>query len=399
MTETSELSLVAIVAAGVFAPFLGDRLNRWIRIPGAVLEILLGILIGPVVLGWAQNTEVVDGISQFGLALLMFLAGYELEFDRIRGGPLRLAVGGWLCSVLLGLLCGFLLRGQTEAALMLGLALTTTALGTILPMMQDAGVLPTPFGAKMMAIGAVGEFGPIVLIALLLTSDDPARTGLLLVVFVVIVVVTAIVASRRRASPRISRLLSATLGTSAQLPIRLAMFAVVFLLWVSHSFGLDVLLGAFAAGIIERIAVNAGEPREEKVIKSKLEAIGFGVFIPFFFVVSGLSMDLDSLAENPVSLLLLPLFLVLFLLVRGVPTYVLARSDPDRRRLALLSSAALPLLVAITSIGTDEGVLRTDTAAALVLAGMLSVLIFPLVALRGIQSQTTPLAGTTPSSR
>ncbi|MBO2455149.1 cation:proton antiporter [Actinomadura barringtoniae] len=379
-------SAVAIVAAGVVAPRLSDAFSRWIPVPSVVLEIVLGILIGPVVLGWAKEGPFIGQLADFGLAVLMFLAGYEIEFDRIRGGPLKLAVSGWLVSLCLGLGAGLLFQGWDVLAVVVGLCLTTTALGTILPMLHDAGALPTPFGARAMAIGALGECGPIVAIAVLLGGDQPAKTITLLAVFAVITVTAAIVAVRGRRNPQVARMIRATLTTSAQLAIRLAMFMIVLMLWIADSFGLDVLLGAFAAGIIERLAIEAADsPRTQEVVKSKLEAIGYGFLVPFFFVVSGMRLDLAALAEDPWDLALIPLFLLLFLVVRGGPTMLLHRRDlpsGERRALSLLASSALPLVVVITTLGVEEHNLKPSIAAALVCAGMLSVLIFPLVALR-----------------
>jgi Kef-type K+ transport system membrane component KefB len=378
-------SAVAIVAAGVVAPRLSDAFARWIPVPSVVLEIALGILIGPSVLGWAKEGPFIGQLADFGLAVLMFLAGYEIEFDRIKGSPLRLAISGWVVSLCLGLGIGLLFQGWDVLAVVVGLCLTTTALGTILPMLHDAGALPTPFGARAMAIGALGECGPIVAIAVLLGGDQPGKTIVLLAVFAVITVLAAFMAVRGRRSPQLARMVRATLTTSAQLAIRLAIFMIVLMLWIADSFGLDVLLGAFAAGIIERLAIQAVDsPRTQEAVKSKLEAIGYGFLVPFFFVVSGIRMDLGALGEDLWALALIPVFLVLFLVVRGVPTFLLHRRDlpqGERRSLALLASAALPLVVVITTLGVQEHGLKASTAAALVCAGMLSVLIFPLLAL------------------
>lgn len=383
--SSSTVGVVAVVGAVALAPLLADHLVRWIAVPSVVLEILLGILIGPVVLGWATETELIGTVADFGLAFLMFLAGYEIEFARIRGEPLRLAAITWVISLAVGLTAGALIDGRTSVALVVGLALTTTALGTILPMLHDSGALPTPFGARVMAVGALGEFGPIVAVALLLTSDQPGRTAVLLLIFAAIAVLAGVAGVRRRSHPRIARLLSATLTTSSQFAIRIAMLMVVTLVWVAGSFGLDTLLGAFAAGIVGRLAIETGDPGEREIIKSKLEAIGYGFVVPFFFVVSGIRLDLNALIDNPWAVLLVPLFVALFLVVRGVPVLWLFRGDlasGDRRALALLASTALPLVVVITTIGVESHGLKPSTAAALVCAGMVSVLVLPLLAFK-----------------
>jgi len=389
---------VLILAAAFIAPLISDHLSRWIAIPTVVLELLLGILIGPVLLGWAHQGEVVDAISDLGLSMLMFLAGYEIDFARIKGRPLRLAVTGWLISLAAGLLIAFgiaawlhgsssddLVSHDNAAALVLGLAIATTALGTILPPLRDAGLLPTALGSRVMAVGALGEFGPIVAVALLLTTDNPARTSLLLVGFVALALAGVWLATRRR-PPRLARLITATLGTSAQLAVRMAMLIVVFMLWVALGLGLDALVGAFSAGIIVKAFLAGGGHEEAEVVESKLEGIGFGFLVPFFFVMSGIKLDLKALLNSPADAATIPLFLVLFLLVRGLPTLVLYRRDDlgktGRNALALFASTQLPMVVVITSIGVSSGAIKASTAAALVTAGMLSVLIFPLIALR-----------------
>ncbi|MEU5882070.1 cation:proton antiporter [Spirillospora sp. NPDC047279] len=388
MSDDSALgfSVVAIVAATALAPLLADRLVRWIAVPSVVLEIMLGILIGPVVLGWATEDPFIGQLADFGLAVLMFLAGFEIEFARIKGSPLRLAIAGWSSSLALGLVAGLALESWDVLAVVVGLCFTTTALGTILPMLHDRGALPTPFGARAMAAGALGECGPIIAVAVLLSGDRPWHTVLLLVAFAAVTVLAAAAAVRQHRHPTIARLVNATLTTSSQLAIRFALLMIVFMLWITSEFGLDVLLGAFAAGIVERLAIETSDrERTKEVVKSKLEAIGYGFVVPFFFVVSGMRLDLAALASDPVALLTVPLFLVVFLVVRGGPVLLLYRSDlegADRRALALLASAALPLVVVITTLGVEEHGLPASTAAALVCAGMASVLVFPLVAFR-----------------
>lgn len=387
-----------MLAAGFLAPFLADRLSRWMVVPSVVLELLLGVLLGPVVLGWARPGDVVTVMSDLGLSMLMFLAGYEVDFARIRGRPLRLAVTCWLVSLtgglliaggIVGLLAGGaaddLVAHRSAAALVVGLAITTTALGTILPPVRDAGLLPTVLGGQIMAVGALGEFGPIVAVALLLTSDQPGRTAVLLVAFAVLAVCGVWLATRHR-PPRFARLIASTLNTSTQVAVRLAMLVVVFMVWAALAFGLDSLLGAFSAGIIVKAFLGTGSHDEESVVASKLEGIGFGFLVPFFFVMSGVTLDIRALLTSPVDALMVPLFVLLFLLVRGVPTLVLYRREQvvgaERRALALFAATQLPLVVVITSLGVNNGAIKASTAAALVTAGVLSVLIFPMIALR-----------------
>ncbi len=386
MTEDTVAALVVIVAVAVIAPFVADRLHAWLAVPAVVAEILLGILVGPDVLGLVEvaDGDVVSALSDLGLAFLMFLAGYEIDFARIRGRPLRLSVLGWLVSLVLAMATGLLLARTDEAGLVLGLALTTTALGTILPILRDSGQAATPFGVRVLAIGAVGEFLPILAIAFAFSGERPAHTTVVLVLFAIAGVLAAWLARRPR-HPRIARLVTATLGTSAQLGVRISVFVVIGMFALAEFLGLDPILGAFAAGIVVHLFLAAGSEHEAEAVFSRLEGIGFGFFIPLFFVVSGVQFDLDALLSDGRALLLLPVFLVLFLVMRGVPTWLLHRRElPEREPVALglFAATALPLVVVITSIGVDEGAVLPATAASLVGAGMISVLLFPMLGLR-----------------
>ena len=379
MDRSTLATLALISAAAVLAPVLADLLRR-LRIPSVVIEIGLGILIGQQVLGWAHPDDVVRALAALGLSFLMFLAGYEIDLGRIRGQPLNRAVSGFGVSLVLAGLLSFVMvsTGFALDTLVIGLALTTTALGTLLPMVRDSGVLDTPFGSHVLAIGTVGEFGPIVMITLLLSSDNPVGSGLLLVVFVVVAVTAALVATRPQ-PPRVVRMLQSNLHSSSQLPVRVAVLLIVVLVWLASDLGLDVLLGAFASGVVVRL-FSSGPDGD--VVREKLDAIGFGFLVPIFFIVSGMNFDLDALTSSVSTILRVPLFLALFLLVRGLPAILLYRTKVDRRLLAplaLFSATALPLVVVITQLGVETGRMRPENAAALVGAGMLSVLIYPLV--------------------
>ncbi|SDT10461.1 cation:proton antiporter [Jiangella sp. DSM 45060] len=383
MSNETLWMLTAVFGAALLAPFTADRLARFAAVPPVVIEIGLGILIGPAVLGWVRDTDVVSALSDLGLAFLMFLAGYEIDFRRIRGGPLRAAAWGWAASLVLGIGLGFLVAG-TDARLVVGLALTTTALGTLLPMLRDHGLADTTLGTRFLAIGAAGEFLPILAIAFALSGERPAHTTIVLAVFGLVAVGAAVMARQPR-HPRLARMVTSTLGTSAQVGLRLCVFVVVAMFAIAAGLGLDPVLGAFAAGIVVHLFLDAGDPHESEQVLSRLEGIGFGFFIPIFFVMSGVRFDVDALLAEPSTLLLLPVFLLFFLLVRGGPTVLLQRDALGVRpavSLGLLASTALPLVVVITGIAQDEGVLGAGTASALVGSGMLSVLIFPTLALR-----------------
>ncbi len=374
-------TLAVIVGLAAAAPILADLVPRQSP-PLVVVEILLGILVGPPVLGLIHVTPLADLLAQFGLAFLFFLAGFELELDRVRGAPARLATETWLVSVAVALAIAAALEAANVIVnfLFVGCALTTTALGTLTPILRDRGELEGRLGAFVMASGAVGELGPIVLIAVLLTqSSDRELSALVLVAFAAVAVVAALAAPHVRPR-RVVAVIEATMEATGQLAVRLSVLLLAALVYLTSRLGLDVVLGAFSAGLLVSIAAG---PDSRRLLQPKLDAVAFGVFVPIFFIVTGMRFDLQAVIGDPAGLAKLILFLALFLVVRGVPTYLLARPElraPDRRALALYASTGLPLIVAITTLGLAAGEMRSSTAAGLVGAGMLSVLVYPFAA-------------------
>jgi Kef-type K+ transport system membrane component KefB len=371
--------LVAALAAVVVVAVPG----RFVA-PVVVVEIALGILVGPRVLDVARADEFITFFATLGLGMLFFFAGYEIDFERIRGRPLELGGIGWLLSIALALALGGALEaaGVIDSFLYTGTALATTALGTLIPILHDQGEHRTRFSAHALAAGAAGAFGPILLVTLFLTGDHPLHEALILIAFVVLAVAVALASTGMalRSWPAFER----TLESSSQLAVRVTVVLVFGLVLLANDIGLDVLLGGFVAGLITRAALQG---RELRVFESKLTAVGFGFFVPFFFVTTGVGFDLDALGSAG-AVAKLVLFACLFLVVRGAPALLLYRGTldlRDRAALAFYSATELPLVVAITTIAVDDGHMRTSTAAGLVGAGMVSTLVFPLLAaaLRG----------------
>jgi Kef-type K+ transport system membrane component KefB len=383
MIEGAIPTLVLIGIAAVLAPIIAEWTQKFLAVPEVVIQIILGIVIGPFVLNIARSNSIITALSDFGLTFLMFLAGTELDLAVLRQGHPGRAVGSWGVSVVIALGFGALLHGTGLVldSVVVALCLTTTALGTLLPIVRDAGVLRTPLGPSMLSVGAIGEFGPIVAVAVLLTNRDARLTFVLLVAFVAVAVVAALLAVQVR-PPGFVALLRRHLNSTSQLPVRICVLLVILLVYLAIKLSLDVLLGAFAAGVVVRLFIK-GE--DSQPVESKLEAIGFGFLIPIFFIESGINFDLGSLIHRPHVLLLVPMFTAIFLVTRGLPTWAFFRgaiSKVEARSLALLSAAGLPIIVVITTLGVDEHRMKPENAAALVAAGILSVLIYPLIGLR-----------------
>jgi Kef-type K+ transport system membrane component KefB len=369
-----ETLLVAAVVAAL-APVLVALLPGP-RIPQVVVLLAGGVLIGPEVLGWADRPAI-DLLANVGLGFLFLLAGYELDLRLFRERPGRLAMVAWLVTVALATATVGVLAaaGFVRAFVPVALGLTTTALGTLLPILRDNDMLGGRFGRYLLAAGAVGELFPVVAIALFLGASNKFVALASLVAVGVLALVLSF-APRLVRGNRLERILTEGEGSTAQTTVRWTVVLLLLLLVIAEEFGLDVVLGAFLAGIVLR----RWAPGDVHSLEGKLDAIGYGFFIPLFFVASGMSLDIRSIAEAPLRL---GVFFVLLLVVRGVPALFLYRHDlPPAQRVQtmFLTATALPLLVALAEIGLRNGTMLPENAAALVGAGALSVLVFPMAA-------------------
>ena len=375
-------SFLAVVAVGALAGTLATiAAARGILVPTVVAELVLGVLIGPQVLG-LEVTELMTFFADLGLGMLFFFAGYEIDLRRISGLPLRLAIIGWLLSLVIAYTIGGLLAwaGIVLSLLYTGSALATTAIGTLIPVLSDTGELRTRMGTYLLAAGAVGEFGPILLLTLILSGRSAIHNALILLGFVGLAVAVALLAVRS-SSPAL-RLFEQTIEKSSQLAVRWIVVLVFALALLAFELGLDLLLGGFAAGLITRQLL---QEREVPGFDSKLTAVAFGVFVPFFFVVSGMRLDVAALFSSVGAVAKMFLFFGLFLVVRGTPALLLYRDILNRRErlsLALFVSTQLPLVLAITTVARETGNMHATTAASLVCAAALSTLIFPMLGLK-----------------
>jgi Kef-type K+ transport system membrane component KefB len=374
--DTSSFFVIVLIAA--IAAITVAVVPKGMAPPVVVLELMLGIVVGPQVLDLARSSDFIEFFSNLGLGMLFYFAGYEIDFERIKGTPLKLGALGWLLSVALAYGIGGVLAaaGIVVSFLYTGSALATTAIGTLIPILKDSGGLKTRFGTYLLAAGGAGEFGPILLVTLVLTTASPLHEAAILVAFVFLALGVALASVRLawRGWPAFEK----TFEASSQLAVRITVVLVFGLVLLASKLGLDVLLGGFVAGMITRAALRG---HELQIFESKLTAVGFGFFVPFFFITSGLEFNLNALGSAE-ALAKLALFFTLFLVVRGAPALLLYRkvlSATERRALAFFSATELPLVVAITTIAVDAGKMRSSTSAGLVGAAMLSTLVFPFV--------------------
>ncbi len=384
-------SLVLILAASTVAAFVA-RLNRRLILPTVVVEIVLGILIGPETLGFADSDPYIEFLSTLGLVFLFFFAGLEVVEKRVPRRALGLGAAGWALSLAIGLTAGTILEetGVDAEGWVLGVALATTALGTLVPILSDAGLLRMPLGTAVLGNGVAGEFFPIVVISVFLTGVyGSVAEVLLLIGFGALVALSGWTALRAR-PPALVRVLQETVHTTGQAAVRLAILILAALVLLARDVGFDFVLGAFAAGLVVGLVLDTPDGG---VVRMRLEGIGFGFLIPIYFVTTGVDFDIDSLLTAS-GLALAALFLALLFVIRGSAALLWRRQFEPRRTLSLAFFVAtgLPLIVAIVDIATDRGAIDPDVGASLVGAGMVSVLVYPFVASRipGVDASAVP---------
>src|SRR5262245_10637907 len=375
MDEPQFSGLLIVVTVAFAAPFLLGLAPR-LRLPSVVFEIVAGIIIGPSVLGWVEVDQTIEVLSLIGLAFLLFLAGLEIDFSRLRGELLRLALAGWAASFAIAIVVSLLLKaaGLVETPLLIAIILCATSLGVIVPVLKDVGELGSKFGQLVLAAASIADFGAVILLSFFFSGEGgPGSTAILLGAFVGLLVATFFVVRGAERSSRVEEDLLRLQDSSAQIRVRAAMVLMIAFVALAEALGLELILGSFAAGGLLSL-IDQDRRMTHQNFRTKLEAMGFGLFIPVFFVTSGIRFDLDALFGDPSNIAMVPIFLAALLAVRGLPA-ALYRGFLGGHRATIagvLQSTSLPFIVAATAIGQDLG---------LIAAGLLSVLIFPLTGL------------------
>lgn len=390
MPPLSFSGLVLVAGVAFLAPLLTE-LARVRRLPAVVIEIVAGILLGPSVLNWVRVDIPLQVLSLLGLAFLLFLSGLEVEFEQLRGSLLKVIGVSFLASFLLALAFGFGLQaiGLVRSPLLVAIILVATSLGVVVPLLKDSGESTSRFGQLVIGAASLAEFGPIILLSLFFSR---AAAGLgtqvfLLAIFAALTAVAALAVFRAERSARLVGAFRRLQDTTAQIRIRGAFLLLAALVALAEALGLEIILGAFAAGVILRF-IDQDKLLTHPQFRQKLEGVGFGVFIPVFFITSGVQFDLRALVASPSALARVPLFLLALLVIRGAPALLYRWQVGMRRAVVagLLQAISLPVIVAAVQIGFALGLLTQTTGAALVAAGLLSVLIFPISASTLIRS-------------
>jgi Kef-type K+ transport system membrane component KefB len=386
-------NLLIIMAVAFAAPFVLGLAPR-VRLPSVVLEIVAGIVIGPSLLGIAEVDQSVEVIALVGLAFVLFLAGLEIEFERLRGQVLGLTALGFVVSFGLAVVVGLGLgaAGLVETPLLVAIILCATSLGVIVPVLKDSGEISSTFGQLIVAAASIADFGAIILLTLFFSGEGGiGATVLLLGALGLLAVVVFLVVRGAERSTRISADLLRLQDTTAQIRVRAALVLFIGFAAVAEELGLEVILGTFVAGAIISL-LDRDEVMTHPDFRRKLEAMGFGFFIPIFFVTSGVRFDLDALVADAGNLAMVPIFLAALLVVRGLPALLYRRVlDPRRTAAAgVLQATSLPFIVAATAIGLELGLVDPAESAALIGAGLLSVLVFPITGLALLRGAGAP---------
>jgi Kef-type K+ transport system membrane component KefB len=377
-------SILVVASIAFLAPVLVNLEPR-LRFPAVAAEILIGVAVGPSGLGWLELDLPVTVLSLLGLAFLLFLAGLEIDPQRLRGRLGTISIG-FVASLALAVVAAVVL-GTVEHLhnpFFVGIMLASTSLGLVVPVLRDAGEVDTGFGQVVLAASSLAEFGTILLLSLFFstTKSGSGAQILLLAGFTLLVLATGYALVRAGRSLRVSSTLALLEDTSAQLGVRVAVLLLVLFVAAAAELGVETILGAFIAGALLRI-VDPDHHLTHVDFHRKVEAIGYGFLVPMFFVTSGARFDVDALVSSPGHLVLIPLFLVAMLVVRGVPALLYRRYFATRRVAAagLLQATSLTFIVVAARLGLELDVFDEASGASLVAAGLLSVVVFPPIAL------------------
>lgn len=384
MPEVDFANLLGVLAIALLAPLVLGFTPR-VKVPAVVLEIVLGVAVGPSALGWLDPDLAVQIVSLLGLAMLLFLAGLEVDTRALRGALLPLASCGFALSLMIGWGAGLGLHaaGWVHDPLLLAVALSATSLGLVVAVLKDAGQLSSPLGQTTIAASSLADFAAVLLLSLLFSADGKGTGSqlLLFVLFAGIVAVVGVAAATSTRSVKLGGILVRLQDTTAEIRVRAAMVLLIAFAVIAERLGLESILGAFLAGAA--VAALDRDSSSHPHFHIKLDAIGYGFLIPVFFITSGMRLDVSGLVDEPSQLLRLPVFLLALLLARGVPAllYVHRIGMTNSVAAGLLQATSLPFIVAATQIGVLTGRMSPTTATGLVCAGLVSVLVFPAVAM------------------
>lgn len=379
------LSLAVVTLLAVTAPVAVRAIPATAVVPVVVVEILLGVIAGPQGRGWFQLDGTVEALALLGAAFLFFLAGLEVDLHGLRGRVLGVSFATYASGLVLAALCAEALHrvGLLESPLLIAVAFSATGLGLVIPILRDVHLARSPRGAMVIAMASIAEFSSVILLAVGFSAGSgPAAEALLLVGLAVAAVVVTITGERIRRNPAVSLLVDRLSGGTIQLRVRLSVALVVCFAALAEAGGLEVVLGAFFAGGI--LNVVDGDAMSSPALRNRLDGIGYGLLIPVFFIVSGARLSFSAITIWPGALLLVPALVLTLLVARTAPAVVACHPPRDRGALGvgLLCATSLPVIVTAAQIGLQTGRIDASTAAAITVAGLAGVCVFPAIAIR-----------------
>ncbi len=378
-TEFQGIFLILCIA--VLAP-LANRLPALAPVPVVALELMLGVLAGPSVLGLVVNDATIEFLGRFGLVFLFFQAGFEFKMRDLGPGPLRIGLLAWLVSMAAAAIFVAMLYvvGLVRAPALIAIILPTTAFGILLPVLRQGGELSTDFGRYVMGAAAIGELGPLLLASIALAQEKHHLHQTLLSLLFLLVSIASVFLLATLRSERLSALILRWLGDSELLPVRVSLLMLLGFVSLAGVMGMEAVVGAYAAGMAVAILVDG---TRAQALEGRLKTIGAGFFVPIFFIASGIEFDLSALLSSPASIARLFLFCFAFAFIRMAPLSLYRRvlEPRDMPAFALLSATTLPLVVAISYLGARSGQMSPENASALIGAAVVTVTVFPTLAL------------------
>ena len=393
MEETlSFLPLLIVIFLAFLVPITLSRFKK-LRLPIVVGEIIAGIIIGRSGFGWVQHHEVVlDLLAELGFVFLMFLSGMEIDFSSLGlfgskkksenqpASPIRLAAISFLLTLGLSILIGFAFTrtGMASSPWMIALILSTTSLGVVVPVLKEQGLSSGRYGQTLLIAALIADFATMLLITVVVAALSHGLTldilliGLLFVAFFLVYYFGGIFFNRIKGIRRVLEELS---SATSQIKVRAAFTMMLVFVALAEMLGTEIILGAFLAGAI----VSLLKRPEDSELVHQLDAIGYGFFIPIFFIMVGVDFNLASLFSSPSALLLVPYLLLAAAIVKLLPALVFKTSFNWRLTLAAgtLLSSRLSLIIAASAIGMRIGVISEPFNAAIILVAIITVMIAP----------------------
>ncbi|MDW5471959.1 cation:proton antiporter [Staphylococcus equorum] len=379
-------SLWWIILAAMLAPICALITRRFI--PDVIWLLIFGIIIGPYMLGFSEFTESIEIIRELGMGFLFLLAGFEVNTSDMRNKQGKQAFLTWIISFLFAIVISFLFtNGNINISIVIAIACTSTALGTLLPILKDSKIINSNLGKAAITHGAYGELLPIIAMSLLLSAFATWQASIILISFSIIsIIVVALPIRFIRKTPLLGKAILSASNTTMQTTLRMTVFILITLMLLTAVLKLDIALGAFLAGILLNVILKAFSPKQGEEIAHKIEIVGFSFLIPVFFITSGMNINLLKVLGNWQLVLILFAFIailrgvIVYLRERFTNTYSNLNSKKEQLALSLYSATGLPIIVAVAGIAETSNIITPTISGVMITSGALTVLIFPLIA-------------------